>query len=126
MRGLGTLVNVATVLAGTAVGLVAGRRVPDRMRETVLSGIGLLTIGVGIASFLATENAVFPVVSIVIGGVIGESLRLDDRMVAEMEATGGPMIVGIGLLLLNIKRIRLASLLPGLAVAPVLVAIFAT
>ena len=60
-----------------------------------------------------------------LGIIVGDNL-LDDRMVAEMEATGGPMIVGIGLLLLNIKRIRLASLLPGLAVAPVLVAIFAT
>lgn len=42
-----------------------------------------------------------------------------------MEATGGPMIFGIGLLLLDLKRIRLASLLPGLAIAPILVGIFA-
>ena len=234
MRGLGTIVNVATVLAGTGAGLVIGRRVPSHVRDTVLSGIGLITLGVGVSSFLHTDNAVFPVVSIVIGALIGELLGLedrleragerlrlwaergratvdaqsrfvegyvtatltfcigaltivgslqdgisgdhqllivkaaldgvvavvyasvfgwgvgfsalsvlvlqglltllgvivgdgllDDRMVAEMEATGGPMIIGVGLRLLDLKRLRLASLLPGLAVAPILVAAFA-
>lgn len=80
MRGLGTIVNVVTVLVGTAFGLLAGRRVPERMRETVLAGIGLITMAVGVASFLETRNAVFPVVSIVLGGIIGEALRLEDRL----------------------------------------------
>jgi uncharacterized membrane protein YqgA involved in biofilm formation len=214
------------VLAGTGIGLVFGDRVPERVRSTVLSGIALITFGVGITSFLETRNAVFPVVSIVLGALIGETLRLedrlegvgealrrraggggtfvegfvtasltfcvgaltivgslqdgisgdaqllivkaaldgvvavvftavfgigvgfsaisilvlqglvtllgvgvgdvlDDRMVAEMEATGGPLILGIGLRLLDLKRLRLASFLPALAIAPVLVALFA-
>ena len=46
-------------------------------------------------------------------------------MVSEMEATGGPLILGIGLRLLDLKRIRLASFLPALAIAPILVAVFA-
>jgi uncharacterized membrane protein YqgA involved in biofilm formation len=185
VRGLGTLVNVATVVAGTVVGILVGRRVPERVRDTVLWGIGLITIGVGVASFLQTGNTGFVIASLTfcvgaltvvgslqdgisgdaqllivkaaldgivsvvfaavygwgvafsalsvlvlqglvtgLGVVVGDNL-LDDRMVAEMEATGGPMIIGVGLRLLDLKQIRLASFLPGLAVAPILVALFA-
>jgi uncharacterized membrane protein YqgA involved in biofilm formation len=45
--------------------------------------------------------------------------------VQELEATGGPMVIGIGLRLLDITRIPVGSYLPGLAVAPLLVAAFA-
>lgn len=48
---------------------------------------------------------------------------LSQAMIAEMTATGGVLIVGIGLLLLEIKRIRLASFLPAIAIAPLVVAI---
>ena len=50
---------------------------------------------------------------------------LTDRMVREMTATGGVMILGIGLRLLELRRVRVGSLLPALVVAPALVAIFA-
>ncbi|MCO8128408.1 DUF554 domain-containing protein [Acidimicrobiia bacterium EGI L10123] len=254
MRGLGTIVNVITVLAGTGVGVLLHGRMPERVRSTVLDGIGLIVLGVGIASFLETRNAVFPVVAIVAGGVLGELIRiedrlealgerlrrlveaaasepaiasyverdpdelqidrepgesrsfvdgfllasltfgigammivgslqdgisgdsellivkatldglvsvpfaavygwgvgfsalsiavlqgaitllgatvgdslLDDRMVAEIEATGGVMILGIGLRLLDLKKVKVGSFLPALAIAPVLVAVFAS
>jgi hypothetical protein len=45
-------------------------------------------------------------------------------MVDEMSAVGGLMLVGIGLRLLDLAEIRVASFLPGLVIAPVLVAIF--
>jgi uncharacterized protein len=80
VRGLGTAVNVVTVLVGTGVGVLLGGRIPQRVRDTVLDGIGLIVIGVGIASFLVTENAVFPVVAIVVGGLVGELARIEDRL----------------------------------------------
>jgi uncharacterized membrane protein YqgA involved in biofilm formation len=48
---------------------------------------------------------------------------MTEAMIAEMTATGGLLIVGIGLVLLDIKRIRLASYLPGIFIAPLIVAI---
>jgi uncharacterized membrane protein YqgA involved in biofilm formation len=45
-------------------------------------------------------------------------------MITEMTATGGVMILGIGLLLLEIKRVRVANFLPALAIAPLLVALW--
>jgi uncharacterized membrane protein YqgA involved in biofilm formation len=257
VRGLGTLVNVATVVAGTVVGVLVGDRLSERVRASVLSAVGLVTLGVGLRSFLETRNAVFPVVAIVAGTLLGELLGVErrleglgewirrrvegdraaveprpdsfverggdelelrppagappegrfvdgfvtasltfcvgaltivgslqdgisgdaqllvvkaaldglvavvfttvfgwgvgfsavsilvlqgaltvvgavagdalltDRMVQEIEATGGVMIVGIGLRLLEIRKLPVGSYLPGLAVAPVLVALFA-
>jgi uncharacterized membrane protein YqgA involved in biofilm formation len=53
-------------------------------------------------------------------------LLLDDRMRTELFAAGGLAVMAIGLNLLEIKKIRLGSLLPGLVVTPILVWIFAT
>ena len=49
---------------------------------------------------------------------------LTEAMIKEMTATGGVMILGIGLLLLEIKRVRVANFLPALAVAPLLVTLW--
>jgi len=48
---------------------------------------------------------------------------LNAAMIAEMTATGGVMILAIGLLLLDLKRIRVANLLPALLIAPLIVAL---
>jgi hypothetical protein len=50
---------------------------------------------------------------------------LDDRMRTELFAAGGFAVLAIGINLLEIKRIKLGSLLPGLIVTPILVALFA-
>jgi uncharacterized membrane protein YqgA involved in biofilm formation len=81
----GTLINVVTVFIGTLVGVILGNRLPERVRETVLNGLGLSTIGYAILSLgdamSKQENvpAKFIVVllSTLIGGVIGELVGLD-------------------------------------------------
>ena len=50
---------------------------------------------------------------------------LTDAMIVEMTATGGLIIVGISLRLLDLKDVRLASFLPALAIAPLIVALLA-
>jgi uncharacterized membrane protein YqgA involved in biofilm formation len=231
VRGIGTVVNVALVLAGSVVGLAVGARLPERMRTTVLQAIGLVVLGLGVQEFVGTRNAMFPLASVVVGGLVGEALRLEDRlealgemlrrrvekagadhatftegfvtasltfcvgpltvvgslqdglgagaqlllvkscldgavavvyaatlgvgvaasvvtvavvqgaitvlgvaaghhlldarMVTELTAAGGVMITGLGLRILEIKPMRVASLLPGLVIAPAAVAVFA-
>lgn len=92
--------------------------------DGIVSVVYAAVFGVGVA-FSAISILVLQGLVTLLGMFLGDNV-LDDRMVAEMEATGGPMIFGIGLMLLELKRIRLASLLPGLAIAPILVAIFAS
>jgi len=241
MRGIGTVINVFTIVGGTLVGLIVGRYISERIRLTVEQAVGMTTLVLGIATAAKTDNIVFPLVSVVLGGIIGESLRVEDRfeslgnwvrrkvevksqsgwmsrtslttlhprfvegfvtatllfsigpmsilgsiddglgrgaqilivkaaldglvsvlfaatmgwgvaisaiivgiyqglmtlgasgldailtdrMVHEMSATGGIMILGIALRFMEVKPIRVGSLLPGLFVAPVLVALFA-
>ena len=43
-RGLGTVVNVATVLVGSGIGVLVGRRLPNRTRDVVTDGLGLVTL----------------------------------------------------------------------------------
>lgn len=251
VAGLGTVVNVVAIVAGTAAGLLVGRRFPDRVRTTVVQGIGIAVVAMGVADSLETDNLVFPVVAIVLGGILGELAGIEerfealgqwlrrrvhrradpeiegvapgpgpvdapsaeggrppfvegfvsasllfcvgplailgsiddgltgdirilsvkaaldglisvifastlgwgvafsalpvaayqgsvtalagladrfltDRMITELTATGGLIVIGLGLRLLDIKQVRVGSFLPALALAPLLVALFAT
>ena len=84
----GTLLNVATVLVGTAVGVLLGTRVPSRVNEALTTGLGfftlLLAISMGLGVFTSPDARAgddLAVLAAVLGGVaIGELLRLDDRL----------------------------------------------
>lgn len=228
----GTLLNIATVLLGGGLGVLLGARLPERMRETVMHGLGLVTLILGIDLALDTQNILVPLGSVIVGSILGEWWRIDvglehvsdwlrrrvarhvgqdsmahfsegfitaslvfcigpltvlgsiqdgltgdysllavkamldgfsalafasslgigvlfaaltillyqgglamlaglaqnlftDAMITEMSAVGGIMILAIGLLLLDLKKIRVANMLPGLVIAPAVVAILA-
>jgi len=80
MRGLGTIINTATVLAGGGLGLLIGNRIPDRIRVIIVQVIGLVTIAIGLRDVINTDNMVFPLVGMVSGAIIGELLRIEDRL----------------------------------------------
>lgn len=80
MSGLGTAINAATIVAGTGAGLLVGGRIPERARTTVLQSVGLITLALGVGQAIRTDNIVFPLVAIVIGGLLGEALRIEDRL----------------------------------------------
>ena len=80
MRGLGTLINTGLVIAGSGLGVLIGDRIPERMRTTLLQVIGLVTIALGVSDAIDTRNMVFPLVGMAIGALIGELLRLEDRL----------------------------------------------
>ena len=226
---IGTFINVATVLVGGSLGTWLGKHLPERMRETVLHGLGLVTLVVGVHLTFKTQNIIVVMSSILVGAILGEWMRIDVRlenistwlrhraaallrgdnlghftegfvtaslvfcvgpmtilgsiqdglsgdysllaikavldgfaalafasslgvgvlfsiltiliyqgglsllaglaqnvlnqtMLQEMSATGGVLILAIGLLLLDVRRIRVANLLPALFVAPAVVA----
>ena len=57
-----------------------GDRIPDRVRLIVVQVIGMVTIGLGLSDLLKTHNMVFPLLGMVFGAVIGEVLRIEDRL----------------------------------------------
>lgn len=222
----GTLLNVVAVLVGGGVGTLLGQRLPEKMRETVLHGLGLITLVTGLSMAIGTANILIVMGSILLGGVLGEWLGIEDRvqalgdrlqarfkssgattlaegfvtaslifcvgpmtvlgsirdgmigdysllaikslldafaslalaaslgigvvfsaltvlvvqggisllarlaqvgmseaMITEMTAAGGVIIMGIGLVLLEVKRIRVGSFLPAIVIAPLIVAL---
>jgi len=222
----GTFINMGTIAVGTAIGALAGSRLPGRMRKNVLNGLGLVTILIGLQMAMRTQNILVVLGALLLGGLLGEALRLEDRlenlgeflqaklsgdsghslaegfvtaslvfcvgpmailgsisdglsgdyrllsikavmdgfasiafaaslgwgvalsalsiliyqggitlfanilsalltdpMIAEMTATGGLIIVGIGIKLLEIKPLRLANYVPAIAVAPIILAL---
>jgi len=80
MRGLGTLINTLTVLAGGGLGLLIGDKIPDRVRVIIVQVIGLVTLAIGLRDVMNTDNMVFPLVGMVIGAIIGEFLKIEDRL----------------------------------------------
>lgn len=219
----GTLINVTAILAGSVLGISLGSKLPENMRNTVMHGLGLVTSLIGLQMALQTQNVLLLLGALLLGGVLGEVLRIDDSierlgnflqtmlasgrssrfseafvttsllfcvgpmailgsiqdglsgdyslltvkstldgfasvafsaslgwgvsfsalsillyqggltlfaglfdkvltqpMITEMTATGGLIIVGIGLKLLDLKHMRLANFLPALALAPLM------
>ena len=76
----GTLVNTATVIVGSCIGLLLGNILPERLRETVMKGLGLCTLFLGITGMLDGENALITIISVAIGAAIGELLDLDGHL----------------------------------------------
>lgn len=84
----GTLINVISVLAGTAIGVLLGNRLPERIRRTVLNGLGLSTLAYAILSLVdamsqqqnVATKFIVVMLSILIGGIAGEVIDIDARL----------------------------------------------
>jgi uncharacterized protein len=77
---LGTAINVGSILTGSLIGVAVGSRLPERIRQTVLNGLGLITMLVGLQMALGTKNVMITLGAILIGGVVGEILRIHDGL----------------------------------------------
>jgi uncharacterized protein len=75
--GLGTALNTATVLVGATLGLTLGRVIPASLQQTIRIAIGLFVAVIGMQMALKTHNPLILLVSVLVGVVIGELLKLD-------------------------------------------------
>ncbi|MCA0972321.1 DUF554 domain-containing protein [Halobacillus litoralis] len=76
---LGTLVNGLCIVIGTALGLFF-TKIPERFKETVMSGVALAVTLIGLQMAFETENIVIVLISLLSGAIIGEALRLEERL----------------------------------------------
>lgn len=76
----GTFLNIGTVLLGGTLGLLFGARLPERVRQTVVAGLGLFTLAIGLSLFAESQNAIIVLVSLLLGGVSGEWLQIEKRL----------------------------------------------
>ena len=77
---VGTLVNTGAVIAGSLIGLLLGNILPERLRDTVMKGLGLCTLFVGIDGMLGGSNALIAIISMAVRTVIGELCDLDGHL----------------------------------------------
>lgn len=94
----GTVVNVATVLVGSSIGALAGARLPARLQQTVLGGLGLLTLALGVRESLAVDSFITVLAAVLLGAVVGEALRLEqglERLGVWLQARLGVEDVGV-------------------------------
>lgn len=73
----GALLNVLTVFGGSLLGLLIGQRLPARLQESVVTGLGLITLVVGLQNANQSGNIIIPLLATLIGILIGETLRID-------------------------------------------------
>ncbi|MEM8969011.1 MAG: DUF554 domain-containing protein [Bacteroidota bacterium] len=77
----GTLINTIAVIAGSTVGLLLQSRFPPKIREISFQGIGLCTLLIGMQMALQVQNILILIFSVLIGGALGEGLKLHDRFI---------------------------------------------
>ncbi|OLC54919.1 MAG: hypothetical protein AUH85_10520 [Chloroflexi bacterium 13_1_40CM_4_68_4] len=76
----GTLLNAATVLVGGVLGTILGDRLPERIREQVVRGVGLFTLAMGAKFALDTGNLLYLLGSILFGAILGSAAGIDRRL----------------------------------------------
>ena len=91
MAGLGTIVNIGTILVGGALGLVLKKYLSKRIMDTVMQGIALAVVIIGISGTLSaaftvvdgsviSEHVLIMIISLALGALIGELLRIEDGL----------------------------------------------
>ena len=76
----GTILNGITILVGGLLGLRFGKLLSEKARETIVIGLGLFTIGISVTMFLETNNSLIVLGGILIGGLLGEFLKIETRI----------------------------------------------
>jgi uncharacterized membrane protein YqgA involved in biofilm formation len=77
---LGTIINIATIIIGSLIGMAGGARIPKKISQLATSAIGLVTLVVGVDLALKTGNILVPLISLVVGGAIGTAIGIEDRL----------------------------------------------
>lgn len=92
MKGLGTIINVVTILIGATIGILLKGGLPSRFEKTIKSAAGLSTIVIGITGALSemfavsadgtisTNGIMLIVISLVLGAIVGETVDIEDKL----------------------------------------------
>ncbi|AZR74293.1 hypothetical protein BBF96_13305 [Anoxybacter fermentans] len=74
---IGTIVNAVAIIIGGLIGTILGHRFPDKIKNTVMQGLGLTILLVGSQMALRSKNILLVIFNIVIGGIIGEWIDIE-------------------------------------------------
>ena len=75
---LGSIVNAIAVMIGSLIGILLKKNFPENIREIIFHGLGLCTLAIGITMVMKVENILVVIGSVLIGGIVGEILRIQE------------------------------------------------
>ena len=77
---LAVFVNMATVLVGSAIGILFRKKIKESYTKAIISALALVTIVIGVTSAITTNDLLCVIVCMALGTLLGELLRIDDRI----------------------------------------------
>ena len=77
---LGTIVNTVSIIVGSLIGLSFKGKIPEKYSQTIMHGIGLAVVLIGIKTALNTDAILIVIISFVIGSIMGELIRIENRL----------------------------------------------
>ncbi len=77
---LGVVVNTLTVIIGSLTGLLCKKNIPKKITDSVMLGIGLCTISIGVSGIIKEDNSMILIISMVLGAVVGTLADLDGKI----------------------------------------------
>lgn len=77
---LGVIVNTVAVLLGGSIGTICKKGIPERISNTVMVGVGLCVVYIGIDGALAGENTLVLIISMVLGAIVGSLIDIDGKL----------------------------------------------
>ena len=77
---LGTIVNTIAVIIGASIGQLLKKGLPENLEDTMMKGLGLCTLFLGIRGSLEGNNSLILIISMVVGALIGEGIDLDEKL----------------------------------------------
>ncbi len=77
---LGSIINAAAILIGACVGLMLRGGISQRFRDTVMQGLALCVLLIGIKGAIGTTDIMVVILCIAIGAVVGEGINIEKRL----------------------------------------------
>lgn len=77
---LGTLVNSTAIILGSIIGIIIKQGIKDEYKKTVMDGVGLSVIIIGIMGAIKSENTILVIISVVLGSIIGETIGIEKKL----------------------------------------------
>jgi uncharacterized membrane protein YqgA involved in biofilm formation len=101
LKVLGTIVNSLAILVGSLLGFLLKGGIPDRINDSIMKGLALCVMVIGISGAIKSENMILVISSIVVGAIIGELIdidkwlkRLGDFIEDKLQGRGGKISEG--------------------------------
>lgn len=92
----GTIVNCLAIAVGSGLGLLLKSKISPKYQETIMQGLGLSVLLIGLTMAIKTQNVLIVTISMIIGAVIGEIIDIDgklnragERLSARFQSSGG-------------------------------------